>query len=107
MRKFALALTLCGLLSGCGMLGGPSEAKIEEVARQEMVASAPTQATKAFAQSATITKKGLCNSQSEPGTYVCMVDVSLKIPGQSEQAQLQTMVVKLKKNPAGDWVSAD
>lgn len=108
MHKLLFGLPLCcGLLSACGFLGGPSDAKIEEIARQEMVSSAPDAAMKSAAQSASISKKGLCNSQAEPGSYVCMVDVSVKLPGQNSESQLQTMVVKLKKGASGDWVAAD
>ena len=115
MKKIHLPAALvivAGLsLSACNaVLGGPSNADIEAAAREQMIAGAGPEAAnpalKAAADAAKVEPHGLCNSQAEPGKYVCMVKVTSKLPGQPQE-QTQDFVVKLSKGDDGKWKAVD
>lgn len=106
----AVCLSGCNIISG--LASGPGSDDIVNVARDQMMSNLGPSATdpKArqamldMAKNAEIVPKGICNN-AEPEKYACMVDVTLTMPGETK-AQLQTMVVELKKDSAGKWVAA-
>lgn len=108
------ALAGIAALSGCSALtGGPGNSDIERVAREQMAASlqdpnanpaAKAALEKALAD-ATISPKGMCNGQAEPGVQVCAVDVNIQMPGTAAKAS-QPFIVKLTKGSDGKWKGA-
>lgn len=106
-----LAIISSQALSACNsIVGGPSNADIEAAAREQMLSGAgpeaPNPAVKAAVDVAAVEPHGLCNSQAEPGNYVCAVKVTSKLPGQTQE-QTQDFVVKLTKAPDGKWQAVD
>ena len=100
-----LMLTACSAISG-----GPSNGDIQAGAREQMLAGAGPQGSspefKAAVAAATVEPHGFCNSQAEPGHYVCMVKVTGAPPGQT-QAGAKEFVVKLAKGTDGKWKAVD
>lgn len=100
-------------LSACGLLSGPSDATIEELARKSMIETlggsgadaAAQKALKEAVAKASISKKGMCNNH-KPETYACMVDVTMTMPGESAE-KTQTFVVEATKDAQGNWTVAD
>lgn len=110
LSKFTLAAVVG--LAGCSLLSGPSNKQIEDLARQGMVKNLgggnanQRAAVLAAAQTAIISKKGLCNTVAEKDVYVCMVDVTAKLPGAAQEGT-QTFIVKAKKAADGSWINVD
>jgi len=106
IRPMMLYVAMSVALAGCGAISGPSDAQIEDLARQEMIRNPGTDdpAQRAVmavaARDATISKKGLCNT-TKPDIYACMVDVTVKLPNGPETKQ--TMVVQIGKAADGGW----
>lgn len=110
-KSITLVITACLALPSCNaVLGGPSNADIEAAARAQMLAGAGPEASgpavKTAVAAATVEPHGVCNSQAEPGNYVCMVKVTAKLPGQPQE-QTQDFVVKLTKAADGKWQAVD
>lgn len=113
--KLLFPLIICGLslsLGACGMISGPSDSTVEELARKAMIETMPTandpatqKALKAAVDKASISKKGICNN-SKPEVYACMVDVKITMPGASSETT-QTFVVEATKDAKGEWVVAE
>ena len=98
----ATGIALTALLSGCNaMNGGPSANDITSVAREQMVVSASLPELKEVARAAEITPRGLCNNVGE--TFACIVDIKTTLNGVATEQQ---MVVELKKDDSGKWVTA-
>ena len=106
IRPMMLYVAMSVALAGCGAISGPSDAQIEDLARQEMIRNPGTDdpaqraVMVAAARDATISKKGLCNT-TKPDVYACMVDVTVKLPNGPETKQ--TMVVQIGKAADGGW----
>lgn len=96
----AVGLTACG-----GMLGGPSDSTVEDAARQSLIESAPEPEMAKIAKDAKISKRGMCNTDAEPGVHVCMVDITVKMPGEAQETT-KTFVAKMKEID-GKWTSVD
>lgn len=117
ISKWILIGAAAASLSGCnivnGLTSGPGSDDIARVARDQMMsnlgpeASDPKakQAMREMAEKAEIKPRGLC-SNAEPEKYACGVDVTVTMPGETK-AQLQTMVVVMKKDSTGKWIAAD
>lgn len=113
MVRATIGLAGLAALAGCGMMGGPGNADIERIARQQMAASltqpgadpaAKAALEKALA-AASIKPKGMCNGNAEPNVQVCAVDVTIQMPGATEQTT-QPFIVKLTKGGDGAWTAA-
>ena len=115
LRGLSKLLAVAGLaaVAGCGMMGGPGNADIERVAREQMASSlaqpgadpaAKAALEKALAD-ATIAPKGMCNGQAEPNVQVCAVDVTIQMPGAAEKTT-QPFIAKLTKGSDGAWKAA-
>jgi hypothetical protein len=113
LRIGLMGVAALATLSACGLVSGPSDSTIEELARKSMTETlggsgadpAAQQALKDAVAKATISKKGMCNNQ-KPDVYACMVDVTMTMPGESAEKS-QVFVVEATKDAQGNWTVAD
>lgn len=107
MRFTAIAaLGMAALLTACGAVGGPSDSVLEELAKKGVAAGSLGPEWQAVASTASYSKTGMCNTQAEPDTHVCMIEITAKLPGQSSETK-QTVVVKAKQTTDGGWSAVD
>ncbi|GAB5487776.1 MAG: hypothetical protein Pars2KO_13460 [Parasphingorhabdus sp.] len=109
-KHLSMLCALSATVAGCSMFGGPSDSTIEQLAREAMVESmagslensAEKKAVTAAVNDAEFDKHGLCNT-SNPEVWACIVDVTLRMPGEAQERS-QNFVVEISKSESGDWV---
>ena len=93
-------IIITSALSACNqMIGGPSDDEIKRIAKEEMLKNTAHPELAQVADQAQITPKGMCNHVKEK--YACGIEV--KLPNQDKP---NILVVQLKKDSAGKWMSA-
>lgn len=101
---FAVLAAATFLTAGCNaVMGGPGNDDIVNIAREQMIKTAPSPELQELAKTAELAPRGMCNHIEDK--YACIVTV--KTSADAPDAKPTDMVVELKKDASGNWVGAD
>ena len=90
------------MLTGCGLFyKGPDETSVVQIARQQMIANAPSPAHRTAAEQADYRSKGRCTVDENRETlYRCGVEVTLTL---NDITAKQSQILLLIRKQDGNW----
>lgn len=112
--RSAILATLSVVIVACGPVDGPTDKEIATLVKQSMAAEfeepgmsdEERRALRDVLERASVTTNGTCSTAQGRKSYVCLADVTIEIPGNTEQ-QNQSVVIEITKGGNGVWMVTD